>query len=80
MRKCKKYWPCTTVTTCTKNADIMTTNRKFEYAAALRSRIALLVALVVHIALIGFLVLKSEDVPSIFSKMISPTKKVENRP
>ncbi|MCF8243982.1 MAG: hypothetical protein K9J37_01075 [Saprospiraceae bacterium] len=58
----------------------MTTNRKFEYAAALRSRIALLVALVVHIALIGFLLLKSEIGKSIFTKTKLPTEQTEQKP
>ncbi len=58
----------------------MTMNRKFEYAAALRSRIALLVALVVHFALIGFLLLKSEIGTSIFTKPKLPTEQMEQKP
>ncbi len=58
----------------------MTTNRKFENAAALRSRIALLVTLVVHLALIGFLVLQSEKSEEILSKIQSPTAKIVDKP
>lgn len=66
--------------TRTQNADNMTTNRKFEKAAAFRSRVALLVALVIHLTLIGYLVLRKEGSPSIFTKITSPTEQAQNRP
>ncbi|MBK9015672.1 MAG: hypothetical protein IPM82_17285 [Saprospiraceae bacterium] len=62
-----------------KRNDMMT-NRKFENAAALRSRIALLVALVVHIALIGFLVLRSENSSGISAKTKEPINPAQPRP
>lgn len=40
----------------------MVTNRKFEKAAAYRSRVAVLVTLLVHLGLAAFLLLRSGDV------------------
>ena len=58
----------------------MTTNRKFEKEAMLRSRIALLVALVIHFALLGFFVFNSEDTASTFNKAVAPTKQALDKP
>jgi hypothetical protein len=58
----------------------MTMNRKFENAAAFRSRVALLVALVIHLTVIGYLVLRKEGSQAIFTKKTSPTEQPHNRP
>lgn len=58
----------------------MTTNRKFEYAAQLRSRLALLAALVIHLALIGFLVFRNGNALDFTKKSKTPASQAELKP
>jgi hypothetical protein len=58
----------------------MTTNRKFENAALLRSRVALLAALVIHLALIGFLVFRNGNTLTFTKKSKAPASQAELKP
>jgi len=58
----------------------MMTNRKFERAATLRSRVALLAALAIHIALISYLLLRNEKGFGVFDKADSLSAQTQPRP